>query len=486
MKKIKTIHRRTFLRGLYSTAISLPILDIMLCSHGEAFAQGVALPKFYYSVYAGLASTGGSSGKSVLRPSAEGAIANLPLALSSLTTQGLANDVQILSNLTVPYGRGKAESLGKFHETGHLAYLSGLNNETVWNNKKPRFNSPDVLIAKHLKASNPLTLSVQASGYGSNHFGISFNTNGELKPQLNLQKTYNDLTGSVKSDDNTEELKRLFELKKRGTVLDLVKEDITKLKGSLGSNDKQKLERHITMFRELESKLTNLPDAPADVNYCTKAKDPGPDKPIGRRVDIDEWRKNGKQLDGDQAYSGEKERAQVAIDLAYMAMTCGLSPVTNLYVTWNHPWLNSRPITGINTDFHNLTHGGGKVDGDGDVGISRAHKWHVDIYSELTKKIKNTQIGGKSMLDQSVGLYFTEGGVGRDYYTGKNDGNRYPHSHNNATMVVAGRLGGLKPGKHFNTGETHQTKVFTSIMRSFGIDTNKTGDVTGIIDKLFS
>ena len=299
--------------------------------------------------------------------------------------------------------------------------------------------------------------------------------------EINLQKTYSDLVGSIRSEDNTEEVKRLFELKKRGTVLDLVKEDISELKKSLGSSDKQKLERHITMFRELEGKLTQLPTAPAEVNYCSKMDDPGKDRAIGRRVDIDEWRKNGQKLDGDQAYSGEIERAKVATDLAYMALTCGLNSVANLYVTWNHPWLNSRPITGINTDFHNLTHGGGQ----GDVGITKAHKWHVDIYSQLTNKIKNTQIGGKSMLDQAVGLYFTEGGVGRDYFTGQN-GNHFPHSANNATMVIAGKLGGLKPGKHFDTSKTHQTKVFTSVLKAFGINTNKLGDVSGVVDKLFT
>lgn len=480
--KFKTLHRRTFLRGLYSTALSLPILDIMLCSNGEAFAQGAELPKFYYSVYAGLASTGGSSKTMILKPGSQGIIANLPDALSPLSSHGLASDVQILSNLTVPYGGGAGQSSGNFHSTGHLAYLSGLNNIKAYNNGKPQFDSPDVLIAKHLKSSNPLTLSVQASGYGSRYPGISFTKDsGELMPQINLQKTYNDLIGSIKSDDSTVDLKRLFELKKRGTVLDLVKEDISELKKSLGSSDKQKLERHITMFRELEGKLTQLPEAPAEVNYCSKMNDPGPDTPIGRKVDIDEWRKNGQKLDGDQAYSGEIERAKVATDLAYMALTCGLNSVANLYVTWNHPWLNSRPITGINTDFHNLTHGGG----NGDVGITKAHKWHVDIFSQLTKKIKNTQIGGKSMLDQSVGLYFTEGGNGRDYHTGEQN-IFYPHSSDNASMIVAGKLGGLKPGKHFDASKTHQTKVFTSVLKSFGINTNKLGDVSGTVDKLFS
>ena len=102
-----------------------------------------------------------------------------------------------------------------------------------------------------------------------------------------------------------------------------------------------------------------------------------------------------------------------------------------------------------------------------------------------TKRIKNTQIGSKSMLDQSVGLYFTEGGNGRDYHTGQQNV-FYPHSSENATMIIAGKLGGLKPGKHFDTSNTHQAKVFTSVLRAFGINTNSLGDVSGIVDRLFT
>ena len=39
---IKSLHRRTFLRGLGGIAVGLPVLEIMLDRHGRALAGGGA------------------------------------------------------------------------------------------------------------------------------------------------------------------------------------------------------------------------------------------------------------------------------------------------------------------------------------------------------------------------------------------------------------------------------------------------------------
>ena len=49
------LSRRTVLRGLGGVVVSLPVLECMLNSHGDALAQSMPLPKRYAIVFAGQA-----------------------------------------------------------------------------------------------------------------------------------------------------------------------------------------------------------------------------------------------------------------------------------------------------------------------------------------------------------------------------------------------------------------------------------------------
>jgi hypothetical protein len=52
-------------------------------------------------------------------------------------------------------------------------------------------------------------------------------------------------------------------------------------------------------------------------------------------------------------------------------------------------------------------------------------------------------------------------------------------------MLVAGRAGGLKPGKHIKAAGVHPARCLISAMRAAGATGDKLGEVTGTIPELF-
>ncbi len=486
------LDRRTFLRGLYSTAIKLPILDLMLNSHGEAFAQGSAIPKNYFTVFSGIALASGHKSQKdpVLMPYSTGPIGtNLPISLQPLNDHGVRNLVQIASNLFMPY-KDKPGGVSNIHGNCHTIQLSG--SRKVKTDAIKSYDSPDVIFANSTGGKTPLTIGVQASGYTGGTSTVSIKKKVKLMPKTDLHKLYLDLVSNVSSSDQAQEQRRLFEFKKRGTVLDLVKDDLNQFKKKLGRSDQVKMDRHISSLRDLETQLSNIDQK--EIVSCYKMKDPGPDQARGNILDINKWRnERGQQVRGNENYSNEIERAKVAVDLAYMAMSCGINNVVNLVATYNHPWLNAGPITGVYTDFHNLTHGCGSACSSSQKNIEalhKAHAWQINMYASLIKKLKDTNIGTGSLYDQTVGVYFCEAGKGRNYYSDKfyqsANETHYAHSAENMIMLVSGNMGGLKPGKHFNANKQHPTKVFISALKALGVNINTQGEISGRIDELFS
>ena len=52
-------------------------------------------------------------------------------------------------------------------------------------------------------------------------------------------------------------------------------------------------------------------------------------------------------------------------------------------------------------------------------------------------------------------------------------------------QLVAGRAGGLEPGKHVDTGGAHPAQNLISCMQAVGYEGDTLGEVSGRIDALF-
>lgn len=478
MSKKNIVDRRRFLRGLLSTAIYLPVLDIMLNSHGEAFAQGVGLPKNYFSVFSGLSQGCDSSqvSKAIMQPdnTSTAPLSNLRTALQPLDDFGVKNLVQVISNLKMPKGRSVPGGLEDTHGTSIKVQLSGLRKNLY---SQSKFNSPDVLFSNNFyNGKIPLTLGVQFSSYRDSGADstISWSNGNRNQDRKNFYQEYLSLTSARPSTDGQAEVQRMLQLQNKGTVLDLVKDDLVRFQKKLGSVDKIKLDRHLSSIRQIEKNLESHMNGTTGYSQSCAAP-------------TDENRFKSTQGGG---YSNEIQRAKLAVELAHMAISCGINNTVNIMGSYQESFMNSEPFTGqkfSNGTLHHLTHraGEGWAGQSHDHAISLVKAWHVGIFSDLVKKLKDTQVGSKTLYDNTVGVFYCETGVGNNYYkTGS--GSNFSHSGENMVMMVSGNMNGLRPGYHVNANEQHPTQVFLSVLRALGMTNNTQGDVSGIINQMFA
>jgi hypothetical protein len=111
--------------------------------------------------------------------------------------------------------------------------------------------------------------------------------------------------------------------------------------------------------------------------------------------------------------------------------------------------------------------------------------WQVDAFATLIKNLQNTPEGAGNMLDNTVLVLLNEAGHGHDYLVSSHPDNQ-THSTENMACLVAGRAGGLKPGKHVQTTKAHPAQVLVSAMNAAGVAQTTLGEVSGNIPALFT
>jgi hypothetical protein len=178
----------------------------------------------------------------------------------------------------------------------------------------------------------------------------------------------------------------------------------------------------------------------------------------------------------------------VFADLVHMAFTCDLARVATLQLTVCQSHMNVFvPTNGLGTpilaDLHEVGHNG-DPDDRGQIASSTCLRWHMSFYTRLVKKLKETAEGAGTVLDNSAIIFMTEGGHGLQLDDASSQ--NQTHSVQGYAQLVAGRAGGLTPGRHIDGGGAHPVNVTISAMQAVGWDGDTLGDVSGRIDDLFT
>ena len=115
--------------------------------------------------------------------------------------------------------------------------------------------------------------------------------------------------------------------------------------------------------------------------------------------------------------------------------------------------------------------------------VSTCLQWHIAHYAYLLDKLKSTPEGAGNVLDNSAIIFMPEAGHG----TQLNDATspNATHSVEKMVLLVGGRAGGLKPGRHIATRAAHPGQVLVSAMQAAGYTGNTFGEVTGALPDLF-
>lgn len=502
--------RRTLLRGLGGVALGLPLLESMLGSHGErmASAQGDELPRRYGIVFAGQATGADNYDKDSHRVAGESFTesghhisdtpfgTDYPLTTPLLPLSGLQGDFSLISRMSIPFNDSSLEgdavpsagAFRDFHGGGCSPLLSGVRSTS------PSFQAngitSDQVVANALRGQtlfDSLVYRVQPSWYlaGSSYAGRQYiSYAGERDPieaQVSPAVAYQSLFANFSADTTVAQSALELRRRQRISVLDLIEGKRDRVLRGLSAADRQRLEDHYDQLRELEGRLDDATSVA--MGECSVLQAPDDDPPIGG----DNAGSGSDTIQTNTGYSNEALRAELLVDLIHMAMVCDLTRVFTLQLTVFQSHMNVYPFTSdmglpIRADLHEVGHNG-DADNRGQIAVSTCLQWHVQFYARLISKMKATPEGNGTLLDGSAVFFMPEAGHGRQLNDAVTE--NQTHSVENMALILAGRAGGLLPGRHIDASGFHPAQALASGIRAAGVDVAGFGETSGGIDALF-
>lgn len=449
MKSGYSLERRTFLRGA-GAAISLPFLDAML----PAFASAAKAPCRMAFVYVpnGII-------MEEWTPATEGAIAPLPAALPRVSAPlaPFRDDITMIGGLTCNGGRALGDGAGDHGRAG-AAYLTATHPKKTAGKDIHTGISVDQIAAQHLAAETPfasLELGCEDGVMGGNcdnGYSCAYSNSiswrspvNPMPPEVRPRAIFNRLFGG--DDYEPDPVRRAKQQKYRASVLDVVLSDAQRLKNSVGTEDKRKLDEYFYSVRDIESRIQKTEKE--------NAKRTLPDMPAPP----------------DSVPDNMAEHSRLMFDLMTMAFQTNMTRVITLVMATEQSIRPYREI-GVPEGHHGLTHHQG--DKEKIEKVALINRFHVEQFAYLLRKLKATQDGDGSLLDHSMIVYGS----------GLSDGNR--HLHENLPTVLAGRgCGTLRPGRYIKyPAETPMANFFVSMLDRMGVKVEGMGDSTGRVSDL--
>ncbi len=473
MSRVPDITRRTLLRGMGGIAVGLPPLEIMLRTPlGRAAGGPVAgapPPRFGLS-WAGVAlSAGGGGAQEGTTPKTEGLNWEAPRSLKPLADFGVLSDVTVVSGLLIPWADNPPFPAGKgglVHFNTMGPQLSGTRGGPgPQGTSKSTGPSVDQIVADTIAtgtAQRQLAYRMQAYGYvggnGPQSYRMDRGTLVGLEPISSPRVAYESLFSGFTPPSATppDPAKTAFLLRQEKSVLDVVADELTTMKGNLGAADKRRLEQHTDQIRQLEMGLDKIQPVGA---RCKLLPMPGPDP----------------AREAGYAYAGEEERGDVYTDLIAMAFACDMTRIASYMLTHQKCWMGLPPgFPRKYPDIHQMSHEGPVIEFIDAVG------YLVKQWGKMIKKLKAIpENDGSTVLDHTLALMVFEAGHGKDSETGGNDS---PHSTENMVVLLGGGAkGAIKKGIHYVAKGKHPASVLLTSMKAMGVSQANLGEVTEMI-----
>jgi hypothetical protein len=412
------LDRRTVLRGAGSVAIALPWLEAM--SPIEESRAAGPYAKRFVAVY-----TPGGTTPSKFTPVGTETEFKLGPILTPL--EPLQNKLVVLQGLDMKCKSGEQD------QAGMVAWLTG---REQW---LPSATYPDgpASIDQRLADVLGTPLLYQAVRWGTGK--------GEKSGTPTFINTVsyrfeNDAYALMQPDiDPAATFERLFGKPVgaspwRRSILDGVLERYQKLSTKLGSRDRQTLEQHMAMLRDLEKQVGRACMAPPLID--TAGYDPFTfDTPSAT---TDELIPNVGKL---------------MMDMLVAALACDLTNVATLqwadsYAGFTLPWLGLEGNQVQNCYEDNC--------GYHEPEMTKIFTWYSTQHAYLLDAMNKIDVGGHTLLDESVVFFGSQVG--------------YPPQHTNTNMpfLLAGGGGGLVGNRYRNYGGRSHNDLLVSILDLFG------------------
>jgi uncharacterized protein DUF1552 len=400
--------RRALLKGLTAAgariAIGIPPLVSMFNSTGTAYAatpdkaaaKATLVEKPIESRFV-LWFNGNGIPERYWIPTEEGSDYELTPCLSPLAAW--RKDVHVLSGVDNAAASGKGN--------GHTNSMSGLMTGLDFTGRGPSGPSIDQIIAAKIGGDSRFR-SLQI-GVAQESFGESMQRNMSwagyeraLPPEMIPHRLFDRLFGAREEGW----------VNRKRSILDAVRADAVTLEKSLPTDDKARVDEHLSSIRDLERAIAGLPPQYAQVD------------PPDFDGDMKDWPRIAK-LQSDLLVQAFKMRqTRVA---SYMLTKC--QSLTRF------PWLGY-----TSARHHDYTHSPDKMAGaDGTDGIHVLRdicRWHVEEFAYLVAKLESIPEGDGTLFDHTSLIYVHEHAEAN------------PHKNSGLAMLVAGGSKRLAKGAH--------------------------------------
>jgi hypothetical protein len=438
----KALPRRTFLRGM-GASLALPLLDAMVPAMTAQASTAAAPVRRLGFVYMPM-------GSDIKRwtPPGENNLDELSPTLSSLAS--VRDQLTVITNLELK------NSYPGTHATSNAGFLSAAKAKWTESTDYHLGTTVDQIAAKHIGQETQLPSLELAMdllstvGQCDNGFACVYQNNlswsspttplpYEAHPRIVFERLFGE--GGSASD-------RQAALRERASLLDWVHDDISRLQGDLGPEDRGRVSQYLDTVREVERRIQKAEAQAAD-NVL-----PDLDRPVG-------------------VPASYADHARLMLDLQVLAFQGDVTRVITFQLareTSNRTY----PETGVADPHHPLTHHGGNEEKI--AKMAKINAFHVSLFAYYLEKLKATPEGGGTLLDNSLLLY------------GSGMGNPNVHDHVNLPILVAGGgAGSHKGGRHIRYAEpTPLANLHLTLLEKVGVRLDAFADSKGKVDELLS
>jgi hypothetical protein len=431
--------RRTFIRGLSAT-VALPFLDAMIPAL-SALPKGA--PRFS-AIYCG-------NGANMFdwTPPTEGTGFQFSPILRPL--EAFRDRTLVVTGLDNFPATDQGDSGGQ-HPRAAPAFMSCVHPKQTEGNDVQAGTTIDQIIAQHICRDSKLSsleVSVDRNdvvgacdhGYACAYMNsMSWkNPTTPLPSETNPRFVFERLFGVGATAEE-----RLARSREDRSILDGVNQEISQLRGRLGSRDRVKLSEYLDAVRDVEQRIAKSESYNSDFAV--------PEQPVGVPPTF-------------------KEYAELMFDLQVLAFQADITRVSSFMMARENVNRSYNEI-GLAEAHHSMSHHGNNPEKM--AVFSKLNTYHVETLAYFLKKLQAIPDGDGTLLDHTVTLYGS----------GMSDGNTH-NNYNVPVVLVGGKDQALRGNRHLKYPKgTPLANLMLSVMDKFGVDMDKFGDSTGELDLL--
>jgi len=265
----------------------------------------------------------------------------------------------------------------------------------------------------------------------------------ELNPRAVYERLFRATTGQQVNSAKSDTL-----------LLDLVMDDARRMRATVGSADRLRLDEYLEVMRSIEERVQRA-GSKTRTSWKPRAK-------------IDPL-----AVPNDQPAS-HAEHVQLMLDMIATAFQSDTTRVCTFMFGNAVSAISFRFLEGITSGHHDVSHHGNDEEKLRQYYVIT--RWHVEQYAYLLGKLQRMQEGDSTVLDNSMILFGSA----------LSDGNS--HNPHKMPLVLAGRAGGrINTSQHLVCGEdTPAANLYVSMLNAFGTPIERFADSTGSLTGLLN